>query len=69
MTRRRRPAREEPMRCVCEPGNVAHTEHSKPGKRTAAHLNPECPHSTLADTTRRVRAPAKRKKPKRLRLI
>jgi hypothetical protein len=63
--RRRRPRHIEPVRCVCQPGADAHPSHGKPGTRVAAHLNPQCPHSTLGDTTKPLPKP---KKPRNLRL-
>lgn len=57
--------REQPARCICQPGGDAAREHAKPGKTTADHLNPRCPHSELRLTT----APApKTKGTTRLRL-
>jgi hypothetical protein len=49
------------MRCVCQPSAVSTEHHWKAGTRVAAHLNPKCPHSTLADTTR----PLPKPKPRR----
>lgn len=66
MSRRRRGRRyREPVRCICQPGASAHQEHAKPGKKAAAHLNPECPHSELAVTTKALPKPTK---PRNLRL-
>jgi hypothetical protein len=39
----------EPARCVCRPGAVAREQHAKPGHAAGLHLNPACPHSTLAN--------------------
>ncbi len=66
MTPRRRQIREEPARCVCEPGSVAHAQHAKPGKKVALHLHPKCKHSELTHTTKP--APRKAKGVTRLRL-
>ena len=37
------------LHCVCQPGSVAHEAHARPGQGAGAHLNPACPHSTLAN--------------------
>ena len=46
---RRVAIRPQSAHCVCQPGSVAHEVHARPGARAGAHLNPACPHSTLAN--------------------
>jgi hypothetical protein len=63
--RRRRPARTEPARCVCQPGGDAHSQHGKPKNRGAAHTDPRCQHSEFQRT---VKARPRRKKTRNLRV-
>jgi hypothetical protein len=46
---RRVAIRPQPVRCVCQPGAVAHEQHARPGSGAGAHLNPACPHSMMAN--------------------
>jgi hypothetical protein len=66
--RRRRPNHIEPVHCVCEPGPHAAQVHRDPHRKGPAHLDPRCPHSTLADTTRPL-PQEKKKKRRNLRLL
>jgi hypothetical protein len=51
----------EPLRCSCN--GESHPEHRKPGRGAGAHTDPNCPHSTLALTTRGEKAPRTRRIP------
>lgn len=48
--KRRRPT-SQPIKCVCEPGHNAASEHAQPGRKAPAHMDRRCIHSELRHTT------------------